>query len=68
MLDIGNDGSADIVAQWHHRLPPPFPVYKHLTRPPVNIIKTECRNLAGAQAKLGQNHQNRIVPNPMAVV
>lgn len=33
-------------------------------RLPIDIVKTERGNLAGAQAQLGQRHQNRIVAKP----
>lgn len=62
--DIRDDSCANIVAKRHRRLPSSLAMDKDTARLPIDIVKTERRNLDGPQAKLGQDHQNRIVPEP----
>ena len=62
MLDISDDRCSDVVTQRHSRLASSLSVYEDRARLPVDIVKIEVGNFAGAQTELGEDHQNRVVP------
>ena len=61
MSDISDECCSDVVTQRHSRLASSLSVYEDRARLPVDIVKIEVGNFAGAQTELGEDHQNAMV-------